>query len=244
MQSLLLNDVAASRASVAASPQQCAIGATMLLVQLALTLLLSPQLTLVALAFLVARLGRLACAGPVAGWRAASRISEAMESSAGSGFRLHAGLKAALAQGTVPRVSRRISRRAWRRTPGGDSRISPNMLSLAQLGRRSPRRWSRPRAAVRRGAGARAAVPGADRQPRSCSRGWPAPRSRLQNSALAAGAYAPAFAAIERRLGEHCRPIRSCSRGAEPLRMAQARARERVVRASARPRPRGDLPAS
>jgi ABC-type multidrug transport system fused ATPase/permease subunit len=100
MQSLLLNDVprAAEAASLAG---QMGVGASMLLVQLALTLLLSPGLTLVAVLFLAA------------GWLSSLRftrrgvesglaIADAMEDSAGSGFRLHAGLKAALAQGTLP----------------------------------------------------------------------------------------------------------------------------------------------
>ena len=100
MQSLLLNDV--PRAGEAASYfQQMAVGATMLIVQLALTLVLSPALTAVALAFLILgwcvslRFAR-------RGVRRGLAIADAMETSTGSGFRLHAGLKAALAQGTVP----------------------------------------------------------------------------------------------------------------------------------------------
>jgi ABC-type multidrug transport system fused ATPase/permease subunit len=100
MQSLLLNDV--PRAAQATSyMQQIAVGATMLLVQLTLTLLLSPALTLVAIAFLAA--GSLVSLRYTRrGVQSGLAISGAMEDSAGSGFRLHAGLKAALAQGTVP----------------------------------------------------------------------------------------------------------------------------------------------
>jgi len=99
MQSLLLNDVPRA-AQAAGYAQSIAVGAAMLLVQLAVALLLSPALTLVAVSFLV--LGgavslRFARRGAVSGLT----ISEAMEESAGSGFRLHAGLKAALAQGSV-----------------------------------------------------------------------------------------------------------------------------------------------
>lgn len=100
MQSLLLNDV--PRAAQATSYiQQIAIGATMLIVQLTLTLLLSPALTLVAVAFLVAG-AIISLRYTRRGVRSGMAISGAMAESAGSGFRLHAGLKAALAQGTVP----------------------------------------------------------------------------------------------------------------------------------------------
>ena len=100
MQSLLLNDVPRA-GETAVYLQQMAIGATMILVQLAVAFMLSPSLTLIA------------CAVLAAGWIVSLRVSggralrrglaivEGMESSADSGFRLHAGLKAALAQGTV-----------------------------------------------------------------------------------------------------------------------------------------------
>ena len=99
MQALLLSDV--PRAALAVSLiQNMAVGLTMIAVGLALTLFLSSALTLVALLLLF-----MACAASA---RAARRsvasghsISEAMDAAAGSGFRLHAGLKAAIAQGTV-----------------------------------------------------------------------------------------------------------------------------------------------
>ena len=100
MQSLLLNDV--PRAAQATSyMQQIAIAATMLIVQLTLTFLLSPALTLVAVAFLATG-AVISLRYTRRGVRSGMAISGAMEESAGSGFRLHAGLKAALAQGTVP----------------------------------------------------------------------------------------------------------------------------------------------
>jgi ATP-binding cassette subfamily C protein len=99
MQSLLLNDVPrAGKAS--ASLQSIAISAIMLGVQLALALWLSPKLGLVGIAcittafLLSARLTR-------RGVRSGQAIGASMDDSAGSGFRLHAGLKAALAQGTA-----------------------------------------------------------------------------------------------------------------------------------------------
>jgi ATP-binding cassette subfamily C protein len=100
MQALLLTDV--SRASIAVDyAQRFAVAAVMLAVQFALTLLLSPLLGLIAFAILV--LGFLAAVH----WtrRGASSglaFAEQSERSTGSGFRLHAGLKAALAQGSVP----------------------------------------------------------------------------------------------------------------------------------------------
>ena len=100
MQSLLLNDVPRA-AQAAGYVQQMVVGATLLLVQLALTFWLSPALTFVAIAFLLVG-SLLSLRFTRRGVRSGLAISEAMEGSAGSGFRLHAGLKAALAQGTVP----------------------------------------------------------------------------------------------------------------------------------------------
>ena len=100
MQSLLLNDVPRAGQAVA-ELQHLAVSAAMLIVQLALTALLAPVLTLVAVAMLA--LGALASAGwTKKGVRSGAAIVQSMEDSASAGFRLHAGLKAALAQGTVP----------------------------------------------------------------------------------------------------------------------------------------------
>ena len=73
----------------------------MLAVQLTLTFLLSPGLTLVAVLFLAAG-SMISVRFTRRGVRSGIEMTGAMEESAGSGFRLHAGLKAALAQGTVP----------------------------------------------------------------------------------------------------------------------------------------------
>ena len=100
MQSLLLSDVPRA-AQASAYVQSIALAATMLLVQLGLAFLLSPALTAIALVFLLC--GYLALVRVTArGVRSGFAISQAMEQSAASGFRVHAGLKAALAQGTVP----------------------------------------------------------------------------------------------------------------------------------------------
>jgi len=99
MQSLLLTDV--PRAALAVDfAQQMAVALVMLAVQLALTLILSPPLALIALAILLA--GSLAAAGwAKRGGRTGIALAESAEQSTGSGFRLHAGLKAALAQGSI-----------------------------------------------------------------------------------------------------------------------------------------------
>lgn len=99
MQSLLLNDV--PRAGQAANDLQgIATAAIVLAVQLALTAILSPVLTLFALALLVA--GLVALKGSLARVaRSGTAIVRENEQSAGSGMRLHSGLKAALAQGTI-----------------------------------------------------------------------------------------------------------------------------------------------
>ncbi|HEX5239318.1 MAG TPA: ABC transporter ATP-binding protein [Sphingomicrobium sp.] len=100
MQSLLLNDVPRSVQAVV-ELQQFAVSAAMLLVQLILTAILAPVLTAIAVAILAS--GALASAGWTRrGVRSGVAIVESMEESASAGFRLHAGLKAALAQGTVP----------------------------------------------------------------------------------------------------------------------------------------------
>ncbi len=196
MQSLLLNDVPRA-AQGAASLQQVAIGATLLLVQLALTLWLSPLLTLVAVTFLV--LGSAASLRFTRrGVRSGIAISEAMESSAGSGFRLHAGLKAALAQGTVPAFLAEC-----RMSLAANARELTNFAQYANL--------------AQQGAGFAAALVAATLLlvgVQVLAVPFPvliaslilfarmaAPAQLVQNSALRAGAYASAFAAIERRLG-------------------------------------------
>jgi ATP-binding cassette subfamily C protein len=99
MQSLLLNEVPRSAQSISYF-QQAAVSAVMLLVQLVLTAWLAPVLTALALLFLA--VGGLASVGWTRrGVRSGLAIVRTMRASTSSGFRLHAGLKAALAQGTV-----------------------------------------------------------------------------------------------------------------------------------------------
>ena len=71
----------------------------MLTVQLMIAAILSPELTLIALAILVAG-SLLSFRWTGRGIRTGLALVERSEQSTGSGFRLHAGIKAALAQGT------------------------------------------------------------------------------------------------------------------------------------------------
>ena len=99
MQALLLTDVPRSALAVGEA-QRFATALILLGVQLLLALLLSPPLAAIALAILLAgylfaiRFTRRSVASGIA-------LTERSEESTGSGFRLHAGLKAALAQGTA-----------------------------------------------------------------------------------------------------------------------------------------------
>ncbi|HEX6741690.1 MAG TPA: ABC transporter ATP-binding protein [Sphingomicrobium sp.] len=99
MQALLLTDVPRAALAVAHG-QAFATGLILLAVQLLLALVLSPALAAIAFAILLfgyrlaSRFTRRSVASGVA-------LTERSEESTGTGFRLHAGLKAALAQGTV-----------------------------------------------------------------------------------------------------------------------------------------------
>ena len=196
MQSLLLNDV--PRAGEAAGfAAQIAIGVIMLVVQLAITFYLSPALTLVALAFLAGG-SILSLRFTRRGVRSGLIIVDAMDDSAGSGFRLHAGLKAALAQGTVPAFLDEY-RSTLHRAAGQFTHFARDYSFAQQV------------AAF--GAALVAAVlllVGV----RLLSLPFPilaaslvlfarmsGPAQSVQASVLRFSAYAPAFAAIERRLG-------------------------------------------
>jgi ATP-binding cassette, subfamily C, bacterial len=169
----------------------------MLLVQLALTFLLSPELTLVAFAFLAAG-ALLSLRFTRRGARSGLAIVEAMDQSAGSGFRLHSGLKAALAQGTVPAFLDEY-RSSLGRTAGQHVRFAEDYATAQQLAAFGAAIV----AAVLLLVGVRVlALP------------FPVliaslvlfarmagPAQLLQNSAVRAVAFAPAFAAIVKRLG-------------------------------------------
>src|SRR4051812_44647913 len=99
MQSLLLNDVPRAGQAVA-HLQYVAIAVVMLLVQLTLAAILSVKLTAVAVAIMLAG-ALLSLRWTRRGVRSGIALVESGEGSTSSGFRLHSGLKAALAQGTV-----------------------------------------------------------------------------------------------------------------------------------------------
>lgn len=196
MQALLLTDVPRA-AQASAFLQNIALSGMMLLVQFALALYLSPALAAVALGFM-------SC-GAVLSARVAMRnvrsgiaISDSMEDSTASGFRLHAGLKSALAQGTVAAFLHE-----YRTT----------LLRAAHEYGEFARSYSLSRQAVGFGAALAAALlllVGVQ----SLALPFPvviaslvlfarmnAPAQMLQTSVLQAAAYGPSFAAIERRLG-------------------------------------------
>ena len=98
MQALLLTDVPRSATAVGQA-QLLATALVMLAVQLALTLLLSPVLAAIALAVLATGF-LVSLRWTRRGMRSGIALVERSEESTASGFRLHAGLKAALAQGS------------------------------------------------------------------------------------------------------------------------------------------------
>jgi ABC-type multidrug transport system fused ATPase/permease subunit len=204
MQSLLLSDV--PRASHAIGYlQSMAVAATMLSVQLSVSFLLSPQLALVATAFLAGAFlisVHIVRRGAATGFG----ISQAMEDSAGSGFRLHAGLKAALAQGTVAAFldEYRSSLKQTSKQITGFAREYSSSRQLAAF------------------AGALFAAALLFVGVKVLGLGFPVlvaslvlfarmsgPAQTLMNSAVRAAAEAPAFAAIERRLGKLQRSVPS-----------------------------------
>jgi ATP-binding cassette subfamily C protein len=212
MQSLLLNDVPRSAQAVSFL-QQAAVASAMLLVQLLLTAWLAPVLTLVALGFLA--LGGLASLGWTRkGVRSGLAIVRTMSESTRSGFRLHAGLMAALAQGTVGSFLDE-----YRATLGGsveqivlNARDYSVARQLAALG-------SAIAAAVLLFVGIRVlAMPFAVLVTSLILFArMSGPAQSLQQSIQRAAAVAPAFAAIEARLGPMVEPETAVEAAAEPL---------------------------
>jgi ATP-binding cassette subfamily C protein len=99
MQSLLLNDVPRAGQAIG-HLQHLAVAGVMLLVQLALAAILSVKLTGVAVLIMLAG-SLLSVRWTRRGVRSGLALVQSAEDSTSSGFRLHSGLKAALAQGTV-----------------------------------------------------------------------------------------------------------------------------------------------
>ena len=199
MQSLLLNDVPRAALAIGYRPA-FAVAAVMLLVQLTLTALLSPTLTLSRWrSWSPARL--LSVRWTRRGVRADRDRASDRKTAPSSGFRLHAGLKAALAQGTVAAFLDEYRREPRRRRGADASRFTRDYSAsrqLAAFGGGDRRRA----AAVRRRADAGAAVPGADRQPGAVRADESRRRSRSSNRRSTSPPTRQSFAAIERRLGK------------------------------------------
>jgi len=212
MQSLLLNDVPRS-ANAVHFAQQLAAAAAMLLAQLALTTILSPRLTAVALAMMAAG-ALLTLRWTRRGVDSGRAITDSLDQATGSGFRLHAGLKAALAQGTVPafleeyRVSLGRSARQLIRY-GRDYSTAQQLAALGAAVAATVllfvgvRLLALPFPVLAASLVLFARMSG--------------PAQRLQLSLQELAAHAPAFAAIERRLGRLERKAPAVSAAPEPL---------------------------
>jgi len=217
MQSLLLNDVPRSALTIAFL-QQAAVASAMLLVQLLLTAWLSPALTAVALLFLI--VGGLASVS----WtrrsvRSGIAIVRTLEGSASSGFRLHAGLKAALAQGTVGSFLDE-----YRSTLGASAHELVDNARDYSAARQLAALGSALAAAVLLFVGVRVlAMPFAVLVTSLILFArMSGPAQSLQQSVQRVAAFAPAFAAIERRLGPLAEPA-PVAESVAPLEWAELR---------------------
>jgi ATP-binding cassette subfamily C protein len=215
MQALLLSDVPRA-AQASAYMQSIALAATMLLVQLGLALFLSPALTAIALVFLLAGFAALVRV-TARGVRSGFAISQAMEQSAASGFRVQAGLKAALAQGTVPSFVEE-----YRSSLGREADRFTDFARDFTFSRQLAAFGAAVVAAVLLLVGVRLLhlpFPVLITSLILFAR-MSAPAQMLQNSLLQAAALAPSFVAIERRLGGLEGRVPATSAG-EPLKWSR-----------------------
>ena len=197
MQALLLTEVPRAGQALAYL-QNVAVAATMLVVQLTLTFLLSPRLTLLAIGFLALAF-LLSLRSARRGVQSGIEIMDAIEQSAGSGFKLHAGLKAALAQGTVPAFIEEY-RSSLDRAVGRFGSFARDY----GLARQSAAFAAAVVAAILLLVGVRVLhlpFPVLIASLVLFAR-MSAPAQMLQNSVIEAAASAPAFAAIERQIGK------------------------------------------
>jgi ATP-binding cassette subfamily C protein len=218
MQSLLLTDVPRVAAALAFL-QLFAVASAMLIVQLALAAILSPLLS--ALAFVILAGGSLLqLRWTRRGVTSGIAISERSEQSAGSGFRLHAGLKAALAQGTVAwflaeyRASLAAARHEVVRFAGDVSAARAlgffgSAIAAALLFFVGSRLLALPFPILVAALVLFARVA--------------APAQQLQQAAQNIAAYAPSFVAIGRRLGGLDRAASDDAPAPEPLEWAELR---------------------
>ncbi|HEY6662853.1 MAG TPA: ABC transporter ATP-binding protein [Sphingomicrobium sp.] len=225
MQALLLTDVPRAALAVAHA-QSFATGLILLAVQLLLALLLSPALAAIALTILVlgyalaARFTRRSVMSGIA-------LTERSEESTGTGFRLHAGLKAALAQGTAAQFLAEY-RASLARQQGETVRFAGDLAAARQF------------AAF--GAAAAAALilfvgvrllhlPFAILVPSLVLFArMVAPAQMLQQSAQYIAAYSASFAAVIRRLGPLEGPGGAAAGTAQPLDWRELRLDQASVR--------------
>jgi len=197
MQSLLLTDVPRAQEALD-NFQNLLVGVSMLLVQLALSSLLSPALTAIAVGFIAAAFFvslRRARRGTVSG----REISDALDESAGTGFRLHAGLKAALAQGTLAAFIEEYSA-SLGRAAGHLTRFARDYSYYRQLAAFGAALFAAALLLI----GVRLLhlpFPVLITSLVLFAR-MSGPAQQVQGNALQMAAHAPAFAAIERRLGK------------------------------------------
>jgi ATP-binding cassette subfamily C protein len=212
MQALLINDL--GRAALAVTlAQQAIVALAMLAVQVALAFFLSPTMTLIALAIILL--------GYALSWRwirkagrTGTALTGAYDQSTAAGFRLHAGLKAALAQGTVPQFL-------------GEYRASLDHVVRTWTGIASDSAFLRQSSAVAAAiaasllllVGARIVeLPFALLLPLLVLFArMSGPAQALQQSFQSAAVAAPAFGAVEERIGPLPRNVDVASRPRDPL---------------------------
>jgi len=227
IQSLLLNDV--PRASLATLfGLDVALSVILLAVQLGLVALLSPKLAAFALAVLAPSFLLLKLLSPRLS-RAGEAITADAEQSTGAGQRLHSGLKAALAQGTVPQFLAEY-RTSLTRLATTFSTYSRDLAASRQL----TAFGSALAAAFLLFVGARLLdlpFPVLLTTLILFAR-MAAPASVLVQSTQSAIAAAPAFAAIEKRIGSLDRSPTFGSASASPLDWSRLDLREATYRHS------------
>jgi ATP-binding cassette subfamily C protein len=211
MQALLLTDVPRAALAVAQA-QLFATALVMLIVQLLLSLVLSPALAAIALGVLLAgfllsiRRTRRSVESGIA-------LTHMSGESTGSGFRLHAGLKAALAQGTVAQFLCEYGS-TLARQQAQSVRFAADLASARQLAAFG----AAVAAALLLFVGVRLLhLPFAILVPALVLFArMAAPAQMLQQSAQYVGAFAAAFGAIQQRLGT-LEQVAGDNRRAEPL---------------------------
>ncbi|HYU95023.1 MAG TPA: ATP-binding cassette domain-containing protein [Sphingomicrobium sp.] len=224
MQTLLLTDVPRAALAVAHA-QSFATGLILLAVQLLLALLLSPALAAIALAILVLGYG-LAMRFTRRSVASGTALTERSEESSGTGFRLHAGLKAALAQGTVAQFLAEY-RASLARQQDEIVRFAGDLASARQFAAFG----AAVAAVLILFAGVRLLhVPFAILIPSLVLFARTvAPAQTLQQSAQYIAAYSAAFAAVVQRLGPLDEPGAGAGM-AEPLEWRELRLEEASVR--------------